>query len=326
MSFASSQASENYEFLGIIDKPKAGVTYKVRNLATGELEVLRALPGASSNDPESMERFLREVRIHARLSHPNIVAFHDAMELDGQLVMTSEYVEGQTLAERCREGPLPSDEVIREICDVLSGLEDAHALGIVHRGITADHVMLTTDGTVKLGGFGLAKPASDSNLTRVGTVLGNPRYISPEQVMGIDALDARSDLYSVGVVLYQALTGRVPFGSPNDFDVMMGHIGSAPQAPSTRNPGISPELDRIVLRALAKKPEDRFADAREFRLALLEIEPALPEPEPPAETPIILPPLFRTEPEPGLMSLRTAITLGTLAIIGAIFISYVMIH
>src|SRR5258708_38400390 len=120
MTFAPSQTLDNYEFLGIIDKPKAGVTYKVRNLATGEFEALRAMPGASARDPESMERFLREIRVHARLSHPNIVSFHDALELDGQLVMTAEYVEGTTLAERCREGPLPSSDAIREICDVLS--------------------------------------------------------------------------------------------------------------------------------------------------------------------------------------------------------------
>lgn len=101
-----SQIVGNYEFLGIVDKPKAGVTYKVRNLVSGEFEVLRALPGASYDDPESQERFLREIKVHTRLSHPNIVAFHDALELDGRLVMTAEFVEGTTLAEICRRGQL----------------------------------------------------------------------------------------------------------------------------------------------------------------------------------------------------------------------------
>ena len=151
------------------------------------------------------------------------------------------------------------------ICDVLSGLEEAHALGIVHRSITAEHVMVAQDGQVKLGGFGLAKPASDVNLTQAGAVLGDPRYISPEQVMGIGVLDGRADLYSVGVLLFQTLTGRVPFDDPNDFDIMVAQVGRQPERPSALNPGISPELDRIVLTALAKKPEERFASAREFR-------------------------------------------------------------
>ena len=263
-----SQTVGNYEFLGIVDKPKAGVAYKVRNLATGEFEVLRALPGASYGDPETLERFLREIKVHTRLSHPNIVAFHDALEVDGQLVMTAEFVEGTTLAELCRQGPLLSVEAIRAICDVLSGLEEAHDLGIVHRSITAEHVMVAEDGQVKLGGFGLAKPASDMNLTQAGAVLGDPRYISPEQVMGIGVLDGRADVYSVGVLLFQTLTGRVPFDDPNDFDIMMAQVTRQPERPSALNPGISPELDRIVLTALAKKPEERFASAREFRAAL----------------------------------------------------------
>ncbi len=263
-----SRTVGNYEFLDIVDKPKAGVTYKVRNLATGEFEVLRALQGSAIGDPESVERFLREIKMHTRLSHPNIVAFHDALELDGRLVMTAEFVEGTTLADLCLEGPLSTTEAVRTVCAVLSGLEEAHALGIVHRGITAEHVMVTRDGTVKLGGFGLAKPASDVNLTQNGAVLGDARYISPEQVTGVDALDGRADLYSVGVLLFHALTGSLPFNGANDFDVMLAQVSTPPSRPSSRNPGIAPELERIVLTALAKKPEDRFANAKEFRMAL----------------------------------------------------------
>ena len=267
-----SQIVGNYEFLGIVDRPKAGVTYKVRNLTTGEVEVLRTLPGASYGDPGSLERLLREIRIHTRLSHPNIVAFHDAPELDGCVVMTAEFVEGRTLAELCRPGPLPSTEAVRMICDVLSGLEQAHGLGIVHRGITAEHVMVTPEGKVKLGGFDLAKPEADLMLTKGGAVLGDARYISPEQVMGIDALDGRADVYSVGVLLFQMLTGKVPFDSPNDYDNLVAQVGKQPPRPSVLNPGISPELERIVLTALAKEPDKRFAGAREFRLALLALD------------------------------------------------------
>jgi serine/threonine protein kinase len=276
MTLSPSRTSDSYEFLGIIDKPKTGVTYKVRNRTTGEFEALRALPGASAGDPESRDRFLREIRIHTRLSHPNIVAFHDAFELDGQLVMTSEYVEGSTLAHLCARGPLPVPEAIRIVSHVLAALEEAHALGIVHRAITADYVRITSAGEIKLDGFGLAKPANDLHLTLTGSVLGNPRYISPEQVMGVQQLDGRSDLYSVAIILYLALTGTVPFDRPNEFDVMVDQVRAVPQPPSQRNPAVSEALDRVVLTMLAKQPEGRLPSAHDFRDALITL--MAPEP------------------------------------------------
>jgi serine/threonine protein kinase len=281
-----SQTVGNYEFLGVVDKPKAGVTYKVRNLTTGEFETLRALPGTSCGDPESLERLLREIKIHTRLSHPNIVAFHDAMELDGHLVMTAEFVEGTTLAELCRRGSLPPEQAIQATCGVLAGLEEAHALGIVHRGITAEHVMAMREGDFKLGGFGLAKPTTDVNLTRAGAVVGDPRYMSPEQVTGVEVLDDRADLYSVGVLLFYMLTGRLPFDGANEFDVMVAQVSTQPAQPSSLNPAIGLELERIILKALAKKPEERFPSAREFRSALAALNSAVSaatEPAAPAD-------------------------------------------
>jgi serine/threonine-protein kinase len=273
MTLSPSRTAEEYEFLGIIAKPKAGVTYKVRNRSTGEFEALRILPGASAGDPESRDRFLREIRIHTRLAHPNIAAFHDAFELDGQLVMTAECIEGSTLSQLCANGPLAIVEAIRIVGEVLSALEEAHALGIVHRAITSDHVHITPNGHVKLDGFGLAKPVSDINLTQTGVMLGDPRYISPEQVMGVQPLDHRSDLYSVAIVLYQALTQKVPFDSANDFDIMVEQVRSIPRPPSELNPEIPPALDRLVLTMLAKQPENRLSNARAFREALAEITP-----------------------------------------------------
>ena len=280
MSFVLNQVISNYECLGIIDKPRAGVTYKVRNLATGEIESLRALPGATSRDSELSERLLREIRVQTRLSHPNIVEFHDAFEIDGCLVMTTEFVDAPTLAELCQGGARPLRDAIGFTTQVLDGLEPAHALGIVHRGITAEHVTIGRDGVVKLGGFDLAKPACDINLTRVGTVAGDPRYISPEQVTGRPALDARSDLYSVGVLLYQALTGKLPFDAQNDIDMLAAQVSSEPLPPSKVNPAISRELDRIVLTALEKDPNKRFAGAKNFRAALATAGPVQPPPQP----------------------------------------------
>ncbi len=280
MGFALNEVVGNYECLGIIRKPRSGLTYKVRNLATGEVEALRALPGASTADAESAERLAREIRIHTRLTHPNVVGFHDAFELDGQLVMTTDYVEGSTLAELAREVPLPVAEAVRIVVAVLEGLEDAHALGIVHRGITADQILVAADGAVKLGGFDLAKPANDTNLTKVGAVIGDPRYVSPEQILGRTDLDGRADLYSAGIALYLALTGKLPFEGASDIDILSAHVGVEPQAPSALNPAVWAPVEAVVLQALRKKPEERFASAREFREALARAESKVDEPRP----------------------------------------------
>jgi eukaryotic-like serine/threonine-protein kinase len=268
MSFAPCQTIDNYEILGIIEKPRTGVTYKARNLSTGDFEVLRTIPGVSAADSEAARRFFREMKVHTRLSHPNIVAFHDAREMDGQLVMVTEYVDGTTLAERLRTGPLLPHEVIRVAREVLSALEEAHTLGIVHRGIAPEHIVLTRDGSVKLGGFGLAKPVTDINLTQAGAVMGDARYISPEQVTCAVPADGRADLYSVGVVMYEALTGQPPFARRNEYETMVAQVSAQPARPSSVNPQVPAGLEETVLKAMAKDPAARFASAAEFRNAL----------------------------------------------------------
>lgn len=293
MAFGVSQIIGNYECLSLIDKPRSGVTYKVRNIATGEVEALRALPVAAARDPESAERLKREIRVHTRLTHPNVIAFHDAFELDDQIVMTTDYVEGPTLFDLCRGGPLPAAQAIAIVVQILDAIEEAHALGIVHRGITAEHVTLTADGHVKLGGFDLAKPVSDTNLTQVGAVIGDPRYISPEQVIGTAGLDHRSDLYAIGVLLYLTLTGKLPIEGESDFDVLSAQIHSQPQPPRAVNPAISPELEQAVLRALAKNPGERFADAAEFRTQLAAVAAARATAAPVAAIPGPAPPTLR---------------------------------
>jgi serine/threonine-protein kinase len=179
--------------------------------------------------------------------------------------MTSELVEGTTLAARRELGPLPVAEALACLNQVLSALGYAHGLGIVHRDVTPSNIILTSDGTVKLTGFGLAKATQDNQLTQPGTVIGSLNYISPEQIKGSAKLDRRTDIYSAGVVLYEALTGRRPFHRKSQFELMLAHMSELPQAPTMVNPDVSAELSEIVLTAMAKDPAARFQTAEEFR-------------------------------------------------------------
>jgi serine/threonine-protein kinase len=319
VGFALNEVVGNYECLGIISKPRSGLTYKVRNLATGEVEALRALPRGAGSDAESTERLSREIRIHTRLTHPNIVGFHDAFELDGQLVMTTDFVEGPTLAQICAGRALPWQNAVATVLPVLEALEEAHALGIVHRGVTADHVIVLEGGVVKVGGFDLAKPASDTNLTKVGAVIGDPRYLSPEQIQGKQELDARSDLYAVGVLLFLALTGQMPFDGKSDIDILSAHIGAAPPRPSTLNPAIPHGLEEVVLKALRKNPEERFASAREFALALAAADHTVAPPAP-------VHAVTEAGPSRSSRSSRKTVVIGVIGVIVVLLVAWAVFH
>ena len=175
--------------------------------------------------------------------------------------MTTDYVEGATLAELARGGPLPQPEAIRILQAVLYGLEEAHALGIVHRGIAAEHVIVAAEGAVKLGGFDLAKPATDADLTKVGAVVGDPRYVSRTGPGTSRVGRSRGFVFGRRGPVPGA-DGRDALEGPSDIDVLTAQIGVEPQPPRAMNPAISPDLEAIVLKALRKKPEERFASAR----------------------------------------------------------------
>jgi serine/threonine-protein kinase len=268
MSIQPGQRIGDYEILELLENTKEGVAYKVRNVILQRLEVLRVLPKMLQDDHDAVTRFLREAQVHARMSHPNIVSFYHATQLDGHLIMTSELVEGTTLAARRELGPLPVADALACLNQVLSALGYAHGLGIVHRDVTPSNIILTSDGTVKLTGFGLAKATQDNQLTQPGTVIGSLNYISPEQIKGSAKLDGRTDIYSAGVVLYEALTGRRPFHRKSQFELMLAHMSELPQAPTMVNPDVSAELSEIVLTAMAKDPSARFQTAEEFRRRL----------------------------------------------------------
>ena len=307
MAFELGTTVGDYEFLGAIDRSASGVTFKVKNLIAQRLEALKVLAPNVSENEEMAERFLREVKIHAGMVHPHIVTFYNAGRLNGQLVMTTELVDGVTLAQRLRSGPVALEQALEWICQLLSALECAHGHGVIHRDITTEHILVAAGGMVKLAGFALARSNNDARLTQVGTVLGSLHYISPEQIQGLSNLDARTDIYSVGVVLYELVTGRKPFDSVSQFQLMASHVSEAPVPPIQLNRELSFELNHIVLQALAKQPDQRFQSASNFRERLESVQrllnrmtqaaplrplptvpaPAAPEPAPVVSAPIV---------------------------------------
>ena len=268
MKFEIGQTAGGYEFLAVLDTSESGVTYKVRNVLVRRLEAFKVLPKELQEDQQRIDRFLREVNIRARLSHPNIVSFYNAMSLDDQLVMTTELVEGSTVAQLAKLSPFPLEDAADYICQALSALVYAHAHGVVHRDICPSSMIITEENRLKLSDFGLAKMYADPSLTQTGTVVGSVDYTSPEQVKGITTLDDRTDIYSIGVILYELAAGQKPFVSKSQFEVMQAHVEKEPLPPVELNPELSSELNNIILHALAKAPTERFQSAMKFRTAL----------------------------------------------------------
>ena len=268
MTFELGKTIGGYEFLEELETKSAGLSFKVFNEAARRLEVLKVLSRELRDDQERTQRFLREVKIHERLSHPHLAAFYRAFEIEGQMMMTTEWLDGETLAAKISDGPPPLEEALATISQALLALEYAHTNGVVHRSLSPSCLIFTAGDVVKVTDFELAKAASDPRLTLTGTVLGPMYYIAPEQVKGETTLDARTDIYSLGMMLYEVLTGHQAFDSTSQFEVMQAHVRTMPPPPSEIRSGLPAELDRIVLTAVAKDPDTRFDSARQFREAL----------------------------------------------------------
>jgi serine/threonine-protein kinase len=201
------------------------------------------------------------------------------MRLDNQLLMVMEYVEGQTLEDRLRAvGRLPAAEAAGYVCQALDALGYAHERGVVHRDIKPANIMVTSSGQVKLMDFGIAKAVAERRLTMTGTTLGSLSYMSPEQVKGSTDLDGRSDLYSVGVSLYEMVTGTLPFKGDSDYSLMVAHLEQVPVPPIELDPSLPPALNEIILTAIQKDRETRFQTAQAFRAALTTVAGMAPAP------------------------------------------------
>src|ERR1035441_6096293 len=264
MEFELGQTYSGYKFLDVVTRSRGAVQYRVQNTLAQRVESLRTPAAAAGDDPDAAERFLREVRIRARLSHPHIVTFYTAVPIEGRMAMTTEMADWLPRAERLKLGPLPWREALDVTRQLLEALACIHQQSFVHCDITPGNILVGPDGFCKLADFSLARPLGPARIPESGAVVGNPRYISPEQVKGERDLDHRSDLYSAGVVLYEMLCGRPPFESRSHFELMMAHVLQAPAPPSVVQPNVPEFLDALVLKALAKDVRDRYASAAAF--------------------------------------------------------------
>jgi eukaryotic-like serine/threonine-protein kinase len=257
----------DYEILAVLGAGGMGKVYKVRNVISDRVEAMKVLLPDLAGRQELASRFLREIKILAALNHPNIAALRTALTLDNQLVMIMEYVEGKTLAARLELGPIPPSEAIDCINQVLDALSYAHGQSVIHRDIKPSNMMLTPQGVVKLMDFGIARSGRDPALTMAGTTMGSLYYMSPEQVRG-EVVDYRSDLYSVGVSLYEMVTGQRPFQSDSDVAIMAAHLQQTPKPPIELRPDLPKPLSDIIMTAMTKNPAERFPSAAAFRVAL----------------------------------------------------------
>lgn len=231
---------------------------------------IKVLASPFDRDQAFVERFRREARAAAGLSHPNVVSVFDSGSDDGTHFIVTELVEGETLADRLtRDGPMPPDEAVDVAVDVCHALEAAHARGLIHRDVKPGNVMLLPDGRVKVVDFGIARAAGSGTLTGTGVVLGSSAYVSPEQAAG-GPVDERADLYALGCVLYEMLTGEVPFRGETPVATMYRHVNEEPPPPS-EVANVGPELEGVVMRCLEKEPSRRFASAKELEAALLAV-------------------------------------------------------
>ena len=258
----------DYRVIGIAGSGGMGTVYKIEHVITRRIEAMKLLPPGASDDPEQVARFEREIQVQARLHHPNIVAVYNAVRNGDLIALVMEYVEGESLQCMLEAGPLPVETAVDFACQVLSALGYAHEAGVIHRDVAPANIIVTGDLTAKLTDFGLARAAMDVRLSASGVPVGSPWYMSPEQVRGVGALDARTDLYAMGAVLHEMLTGAKLFEAAGAFAVMRAHVEAEPAAPSSRNPKVPAALDDIVRKAVAKAPAMRFQSANEFRVAL----------------------------------------------------------
>jgi len=259
----------NHRIVAKIGQGGMGSVYQGEDTTLGRKVAVKILnPNLLERGGKELERFQAEAKVQASLNHPNIVTLYQFEPYRDSWCMVMEYVEGKTLAEIVRSsGPLPPHIVVNLCKQILDGLSAAHRMGVVHRDLKPSNVMLTPDGVAKVMDFGIAKVQGGKALTESGALVGTVYYMSPEQVRG-EQVDARSDIYSFGIIMFELLTGRVPFKEDSDFSIMIHHVQTPPPPPTQLSPDVPSALEDIVMRCLAKDPAYRYQTAQDVIAAL----------------------------------------------------------
>ncbi|KPJ61497.1 MAG: hypothetical protein AMJ46_02155 [Latescibacteria bacterium DG_63] len=253
----------HYRILEKLGEGGMGVVYKAEDTNLKRTVALKFLPSQLTRDPEAKERFVREARAASTLDHPNICTIYEIDEAEEQTFMAMACIEGQTLKEKIESGPMELEEVTSTAIQVAEGLQEAHEKGIIHRDIKSANIMLTPKGQAKIMDFGLAKLAGETRLTRTGITMGTVAYMSPEQGRG-EEMDERSDIWSLGVVMYETATGRLPFDADYEAAVVYAILNEDPKSITELRPDAPIELEHIIMKAMAKNPDDRYQTAGEL--------------------------------------------------------------
>ena len=250
-----------------------GIVYLAEHIKLQRRFAVKSLAPELTQKSQFRDRFYQEARNQALLDHPNIVQATDFFDTDGQFFLVMENVDGEDLGTLIRtEGKLPEKQALRIIKGVLEGLNFAHKKGIIHRDIKPSNILLDSDGRPRITDFGIAILVGDERLTQTGVTVGSPWYMSPEQIIHPQDIDHRSDVYSAGILLYEMLTGEVPFDGETDYSIKNQQINSAPPDPIQKNPDLNPELAKIVLKTIRKDPADRFQGCEDFFKAIEDLE------------------------------------------------------
>jgi serine/threonine protein kinase len=259
----------DYELLGELGRGGMGVVFRARERQLNRLVALKMILPGTLADASELQRFRVEAEAAARLSHPNIVAVHRVGETEGLHFYSMEYVEGPSLAQRLSNGPLPGRVAARYLSAIARAIDHAHENGILHRDLKPGNILIDGDDQPRVTDFGLAKQfTADRGQTRTGAVLGTPSYMAPEQALGRKDLGPPCDIYGLGALLYELLTGRPPFRAETALDTLYQVIDREPAPPRLLNPKIDRDLETICLKCLSKNPRDRYASAHDLAIDL----------------------------------------------------------
>lgn len=269
----SNTIAGRYQVIEKIGQGGAAEVFKATDSRLGRIVAIKLLRDSYSDDPTFTQRFENEARAAARLSHPNIVDVYDYDESNGRYFIAMEFVPGHNLKDYINEhAPLSEDETRTLITQVLSGLSAAHKAGLIHRDMKSHNILVTPEGQAKIADFGIAKAMGDAGMTEAGIAFGTPHYLAPEQARG-DEVTPRTDIYAVGVIMYEMLSGRLPFEGDNPMKVAYAHVFDTPTPLREVNPNVSEGMEAIVSKAMAREPEQRFRSADDMLRALESFRP-----------------------------------------------------